>query len=1312
MRTEKKPQFSLGIIFFLMVGLVTTGFRVPLLASASHSLAPAKETAAQTVLLSEDFEDGFLDDQILVSTTGTFNDTPMIKPTTQFGSTKAYGFGRSTCGSSCFGDFTTTLTIVFSEPTYISTLSFKAAELYDNWGSFGFIKVDGLRISNVDDFAHPIDNGHIPDSGFRDKRFIINERVTQIDLLVWDITNLSEVFIDDLLLTGSPCSTPPEVALAWWPGDGHPFDLVEDNDGTLTNGAAYAGGLVGRAFSFDGVDDYVIVPNSSSLQTLAENFSIEAWVRPESLPSGDPYYDKGIVVREGYVRGFALMTKGSVFGMWIGGGSGTGLAALSSPITPNRWYHVVGTYDGTTARIYVNGELEGTKPASLIHYDTPIKIGTSQINERFFDGQIDEVTIYDRTLSVEEIDTLYGGCTVSAPTDMVLYWPFDEEVGTTANDVMGSNDGTLTNGPVWAVGKIGNALSFDGVNDYVALPDAASTLLNNVAGAISVWINPTAVGDNDIIVGFGDTGTCHGSTIGLGLWNVVRPWHCLGDWDWHSTTPVSANEWTHLAYTWDDTTEYIYKNGQFSESRPRNFNYAVGLARIGNGWWGDSSNAFPGLIDELKVFNRTLSADEIEALNENLSSPPQDAAVKWTFEEGTGTTTDDIMGANNAALVNGPLWSSGKHGLSLRFDGTNDYLSAPDSSLWDLGSADFSIAGWVNTPTPGSTMRLIAAGSEADGTNNLWALGYGSNGAWGSGNRINLSYWNGSGYVDFSSDPLNLGSGGWNQIAIVRTGTTLRFYFNGSPAGSQDIGTLSLGGGSTGAIIGARYHATSSNVGEFANGLIDEVELYPCALSASEIAALYTFDCQGKCKPCLDQTEDLAAWWRFHEGEGETAQDIIGGNDGTLHGSSWANGKVNSGLSFDGENDYVAIPDSPTWDLGSADFTLEGWVKTGTPGETMRLIAAGSAADGANNLWAFGYGSNGAWGGGNRMNLTYWNGSAYTDLNSEQIPLGIGAWSYLAVVRSGSTLTFYFDGVPAGSLSVGTLVLNGGSSGAIIGARYHASSAVIDEYAQGMIDEVGLYQRALNADEIAALYASGCAGKCVPDLILPTIVSLTRLDEDPTNLASLDYALVFSEPVTGLDLADFSITTGGTLAGTSVSLIQDIGDQTTYTVTLGTGSGDGTLRLDIPDSAAIVDLALNPLDGLPYTGGETYTVDKSNPYVDLITRLDPSPTFADSVDFMVTFSEAVTEPDGGDFYLTLTGDLFPQPVTIVGVSTDHTVYTTTVSTGTGSGTMRLNVHQDSDVEDLAGNLLIGLPYAYGETYVIRIAEIFLPVIIR
>jgi hypothetical protein len=161
-------------------------------------------------------------------------------------------------------------------------------------------------------------------------------------------------------------------------------------------------------------------------------------------------------------------------------------------------------------------------------------------------------------------------------------------------------------------------------------------------------------------------------------------------------------------------------------------------------------------------------------------------------------------------------------------------------------------------------------------------------------------------------------------------------------------------------------------------------------------------------------------------------------------------------------------------------------------------------------------------------------------------------------------------------------------------------------------------------------------------------------------------------------------------------------------------------------SAVTVDLGGNP--GYTDIPTVTDTGSGSPPLIDLgafkaypdaippqvvsVTRLDTSPSFDCLIDFLVTFSEAVEGIDEGDFFLSLTGELVPQPIINTQDAGDHIHFIITVTTGTGSGTMQLNVHQDSDVEDLASNLLSGLPYAYGEIYEIRISKIFLPVIVR
>ena len=106
---------------------------------------------------------------------------------------------------------------------------------------------------------------------------------------------------------------------------------------------------------------------------------------------------------------------------------------------------------------------------------------------------------------------------------------------------------------------------------------------------------------------------------------------------------------------------------------------------------------------------------------------------------------------------------------------------------------------------------------------------------------------------------------------------------------------------------------------------------------------------------------------------------------------------------------------------------------------------------------------------------------------------------------------------------------------------------------------------------------------------IPIVHSILRASPNPTSAASVNFTVTFSETVTGVDLSDFTLTTSGV---SSASVTGVSGSGNVYTVTVNTGTGNGTICLDIPVSATISDLAWNPLASLPYTGGETYTVNE------------------------------------------------------------------------------------------------------------------------
>ena len=227
----------------------------------------------------------------------------------------------------------------------------------------------------------------------------------------------------------------------------------------------------------------------------------------------------------------------------------------------------------------------------------------------------------------------------------------------------------------------------------------------------------------------------------------------------------------------------------------------------------------------------------------------------------------------------------------------------------------------------------------------------------------------------------------------------------------------------------------------------------------------------------------------------------------------------------------------------------------------------------------------------------------------------------------------------------------------------------------------------------------------IADTTAPTVVSSNRADADPTNAASVNFTVTFSESVTGVDTTDFTLTTTGGIVGASVTGVS--GSGTTRTVTVNTGTGNGTIRLDVTDNDSIVDGSSNPLGGAGagngnFTTGQFYTVDTTVPTVVSSTRVNANPTNAASVDFTVTFSESVTGVDTTDFTLTTTG---VAGASVTGVSGSGTTRTVTVNTGTGSGTIRLDVTDDDSIVDGIGNPLGGTGagngnFTTGEVYTV------------
>lgn len=184
------------------------------------------------------------------------------------------------------------------------------------------------------------------------------------------------------------------------------------------------------------------------------------------------------------------------------------------------------------------------------------------------------------------------------------------------------------------------------------------------------------------------------------------------------------------------------------------------------------------------------------------------------------------------------------------------------------------------------------------------------------------------------------------------------------------------------------------------------------------------------------------------------------------------------------------------------------------------------------------------------------------------------------------------------------------------------------------------------------------------DTVAPTVLSINRADASPTNASSVSWTATFSEPVTGVGASDFLLARAGGLTGGAITGVT--GSGTTYTVTASTGSGDGTLGLDLLDDDSITDAAANALGG---TGsgngnlsGQTYTVDRTPPSLVSLSALD---TNADGkIDRVsATFSETLPASTATAPW-TLAN--VPSAGSLSSVSTSGAVATLTLNAGAGA----------------------------------------------
>ena len=203
-----------------------------------------------------------------------------------------------------------------------------------------------------------------------------------------------------------------------------------------------------------------------------------------------------------------------------------------------------------------------------------------------------------------------------AATNLVGAWGFDETSGTTAVDASGRNNTGTLNGPARsAAGKFGGALSFDGINDWVTVPDA--DVLDLTTGmTMEAWVRPSAVGAawRTVMLKEQPNNLIYALYAGDGSGRPATDVFTTADRGFSGTTAMVLDAWTHLAATYDGTTQRLYVNGVqvATKATTGSIRASTGVLRIGgNGTWNDEW--FAGLIDEVRLYNKALTAAQIQA---------------------------------------------------------------------------------------------------------------------------------------------------------------------------------------------------------------------------------------------------------------------------------------------------------------------------------------------------------------------------------------------------------------------------------------------------------------------------------------------------------------------------------------------------------------------------------------------------------------------------------------------------------------------------------------------------------------------------
>ena len=592
-----------------------------------------------------------------------------------------------------------------------------------------------------------------------------------------------------------------------------------------------------------------------------------------------------------------------------------------------------------------------------------------------------------------------------------------------------------------------SAFFFNGIQGAIRAENADQ--LNSPNATISFWVNPAAfpAQGEAYLVSFG--GYQERFKISLpGHGKPVFTTHaggaCCSDMD--SGTPLTIGVWTHVVMVHDGAKDIIYFNGvQVNEKNVAGALDATTLP-LGIGYDPiNNSEFFNGSLDEVQLFDVALTATQIAALY-----TAQNTAPVVTLDE-VANYNFDGNGADNTAFGNAANVSSGSLTTD-RFGYGNSALLIDESSSVtasngaQLNSATTTISFWVKPnafPAQGEAYLLSLGGYQERFKISLP----------GHGKPVFTTHSGGACCSDLDSGtPLTIGA--WTHVVMVHDGTKDIIYFNGAKvnekaaAGALDATTKPLGIG---------FDPIDNN-NRF-DGALDDISIYNYALTEAAIVGLYAAQ-----SAFPGTASDLVASYPLDPLDGNGNDVTQFGNDAELDASAAAVPN-RFGWASNALSGYATADNSAA--LQSDYTTISFWVKPDAfpaSGEVYLLSNGGYQ-----ERWKISLPGH-----GKPVFTTHSGGACCSDLDSGT-PLTVGTWTHVVMVHDGAKDIIYFNGVKVNEKNAtGTL----DKTRYPLGIGYDPINN--SDFFDGSLDDVLIYNRALTAVEIAALYAVQNAAPVVP----------------------------------------------------------------------------------------------------------------------------------------------------------------------------------------------------------------------------------------